>query len=82
MQAGLYRHYKGGFYQVLGIAAHSETEEEFVVYISLDPKLPGPRMRVRPILGTDGFQTPVDNPTYRPNSMEQPLIARFNYIHD
>lgn len=29
---GRYRHYKGGEYQVLGVARHSETEEEFVVY--------------------------------------------------
>src|SRR5262249_50222121 len=29
---GRYRHYKGGFYEVLGVARHSETEEEFVVY--------------------------------------------------
>jgi hypothetical protein len=29
---GRYRHYKGNDYQVLGIARHSETEEELVVY--------------------------------------------------
>lgn len=29
---GRYRHYKGRDYQVLGIARHSETEEELVVY--------------------------------------------------
>ena len=29
---GRYRHYKGREYLVLGIARHSETEEEFVVY--------------------------------------------------
>lgn len=46
--AGVYRHYKGGYYQVLGIAAHSETEERMVVYVSLDASRPGPRMRVRP----------------------------------
>ncbi|MGE3409109.1 MAG: DUF1653 domain-containing protein [Pirellulales bacterium] len=30
--AGRYRHYKGGEYTVLGVARHSETEEELVVY--------------------------------------------------
>ena len=30
--AGRYRHYKGNDYEVLGIARHSETEEELVVY--------------------------------------------------
>lgn len=29
---GVYRHYKGQQYEVIGIARHSETEEEFVVY--------------------------------------------------
>ena len=29
---GRYRHYKGKEYTVLGVARHSETEEEFVVY--------------------------------------------------
>lgn len=32
---GRYRHYKGGEYEVLGCARHSETEEEFVVYRAL-----------------------------------------------
>jgi hypothetical protein len=30
--AGRYRHYKGRDYLVLGVARHSETEEELVVY--------------------------------------------------
>lgn len=32
IQPGRYRHYKGNFYQVVGMARHSETEEELVVY--------------------------------------------------
>jgi hypothetical protein len=32
---GRYRHYKGGSYEVLGVARHSETEEDFVVYRAL-----------------------------------------------
>lgn len=29
---GSYRHYRGGRYEVLGVARHSETLEELVVY--------------------------------------------------
>ena len=29
---GRYRHYKGGEYEVLGVATHSETGESLVVY--------------------------------------------------
>lgn len=32
---GLYRHYKGKYYRVLGTARHSETLELFVVYRAL-----------------------------------------------
>jgi hypothetical protein len=32
VRPGRYRHYKGLEYEVLGVARHSETDEEFVVY--------------------------------------------------
>jgi len=32
IRTGRYRHYKGNEYTVIGIARHSETEEELVVY--------------------------------------------------
>jgi len=32
IRTGRYRHYKGPEYIVLGVARHSETEEELVVY--------------------------------------------------
>ncbi len=32
INGGLYRHYKGRFYRVLGLAIHSETEESLVIY--------------------------------------------------
>ena len=35
IEPGLYRHYKGNDYEVLGVATHSETEEVVVVYRAL-----------------------------------------------
>lgn len=36
MKIGLYRHYKGGLYKVLGTCLHSETKEELVLYEPLN----------------------------------------------
>jgi hypothetical protein len=38
---GRYRHYKGGEYEVIGVARHSETHERLVVY--------------RPLVGDSGW---------------------------
>lgn len=35
LKCGKYEHYRGRKYQVLGVAAHSETLEELVVYKAL-----------------------------------------------
>lgn len=35
IKPGRYRHYKGKDYEVLGVARHSESEEEYVVYRQL-----------------------------------------------
>lgn len=35
IQPGIYRHYKGNTYRVLGLAHHSETVEPMVVYQAL-----------------------------------------------
>lgn len=48
LKLGIYRHFKGKYYLVLGLARHSETEEKFVVYVSLYVG-EGPRMFVRPL---------------------------------
>lgn len=47
IKAGVYKHFKGKYYLVLGLARHSETEERFVVYVPLYPRI-GPRITVRP----------------------------------
>lgn len=36
---GRYRHFKGGIYDVVGVATDSETEEPIVVYKSVDGRL-------------------------------------------
>lgn len=35
IRLGRYRHFKGGEYEVVGIARHSETQEDMVVYRAL-----------------------------------------------
>jgi len=50
LRAGIYRHYKGHLYQVLGYAGDSSIEgRTVVVYVGLElgDARPGPRMHVR-----------------------------------
>ena len=35
IKTGIYQHYKGPRYEVIGLATHSETEEKLVVYRTL-----------------------------------------------
>lgn len=50
-QAGIWRHYKGNRYLVLGLGRHTETGEEVVVYIPLhtNPEQTGPAIQCRPL---------------------------------
>ena len=57
IKTGTYRHYKGGEYRVLGVARHSETHEELVVYVALKDG----GMWVRPL---KMFTEIVDMPEY------------------
>ena len=43
---GLYRHFKGNRYRVIGTATHSETLEQMVIYI---PQYGEQKMWVRPL---------------------------------
>jgi hypothetical protein len=67
----IYRHFKGDQYLVVGIATHSETDEDMVVYRQLygDGKL-----YVRPL---DMFLSEVDHKKY-PNVKQK---YRFQELH-
>lgn len=46
LEPGIYRHFKGGLYDVIGVAGHSETGERFVVY---RPQYGKRRLTIRPL---------------------------------
>ncbi len=48
IEPGEYEHYKGNRYEVLGIGAHTETLEYFVVYKALYARENGPEVWLRP----------------------------------
>ena len=48
LKTGKYKHYKGKEYEVIGIARHSETLEELVVYRALY-QVDGENLWVRPM---------------------------------
>ncbi len=47
VRPGIYQHYKGGFYQVIGEGVHTETREEEVIYLPLYGPNPD-ELQVRP----------------------------------
>jgi hypothetical protein len=53
LPGGVYRHYKGQYYLVLGVAKHSETEEDLVVYVRLYAR-EGCPLWVRPLANFSG----------------------------
>ena len=75
-QTGVYEHYKSTlelrrYYQVIGFAKHTETEEILVVYIPLYviPEHKGLRLQVRPL---DMFKESVTH--------SGKVVPRFKYI--
>jgi hypothetical protein len=48
LKPGIYKHYKGNTYEVIGVARNSETLEQFVVYKALYQK-EGENLWIRPL---------------------------------
>ncbi len=73
LKLGRYRHYKGHEYEVIGIARHSETLEELVVYKALQnyEEFKMGQIWVRPL--------PMFSETV---SIDGETIMRFEYIGD
>lgn len=63
---GRYRHFKGGEYEVLGIATHSETDEQLVVY--------------RPLYGEGGLWVRPLSMFLEPIDRDGKVQPRFSYI--
>lgn len=57
----IYRHFKGNLYEVMGIATHTETEEELVIYRPCDSDNDQVRSFARPL---DMFLSEVDHVKY------------------
>ena len=68
MKLGIYQHFRGNYYQVLGVARHSETLEEFVTYQALYGDF---GMWIRPVAM---FAEKVQH--------ESGVVERFSFISD
>jgi len=73
VKPGKYKHYKGKFYEVIGVARHSETLEELVVYRALydDEKFGKNALWVRPKRMFLEYVT-----------VDDKKVPRFKYIKD
>ncbi|MBX4211759.1 MAG: DUF1653 domain-containing protein [Candidatus Yanofskybacteria bacterium] len=67
IKTGIYQHYKGYMYLVLGVATHSESREPLVVYVPLYLRKGDKKSEwmVRPALGPEGFLEKVNKPEYK-----------------
>jgi hypothetical protein len=63
---GKYRHFKGGIYDVLGVATHTETSQKLVIY-----KGPNGKMFARPQRMFEGYKM-----------VDGKLVKRFEKVED
>jgi hypothetical protein len=68
VKKGIYQHYKGAYYQVEGVARHSETEDQLVVY--------------RPMYGDKGLWVRPLSMFVETLTTDKGVFARFSYVGD
>lgn len=78
MKLGKYKHYKGKFYQVIGVAKHSETLEDFVVYKCLHNN-PQSTLWVRPKKMFEEI-VEINDPTFAKTSVGKKKVPRFEFV--
>jgi len=66
IRAGVYKHYKGGLYKVIGIAQDSESNQQMVVYRSAED---GRQLWVRPL---EMFKDKI--------KVDSRMVPRFEYV--
>lgn len=66
LKPGRYRHYKGNDYQVVGVARHSETAEQLVVY--------------QPLYGERGLWVRPLSMFIEQVEVDGQLVPRFDYL--
>lgn len=73
LKAGIYKHYKGGFYRVVGVATHETTHDQLVVYreISRGLETGEGRFWVRPL-----------NEFYEHVEFRGKSVPRFQYVSE
>jgi hypothetical protein len=69
---GMYQHYKGDYYILLGVGEHTERDEQLAIYVSLDAYRPGPRIRCRPLKDFLGV--------VRQKGQRKKYVQRFTYV--
>ncbi|MCC7160556.1 DUF1653 domain-containing protein [Candidatus Nomurabacteria bacterium] len=70
IKPGIYKHFKGGMYRVIGVAKHSETLKDLVVYEALYDN-PKSKFWVRPL---ENFLGEVE--------LEGKKVPRFEYVRN
>ena len=76
---GIYQHYKGNLYEVIGVGHHSETLEELVVYRALydSPEFGPNALWVRP---AEMFSEEID--VYPEEGGEGKKVPRFKFVRN